>query len=83
MSNLLIWSTFDFLSSIKFAIKKKVDSTLVSCDAWFLVFLAVVLSLAFAVEAGLAVWCVVYKGKHFTGAWNWSLSGVSINVECK
>jgi hypothetical protein len=83
MGDLLLWSTFDFLSSTKTAVKKKVDSALVNCDAWFLVLLAVILSLAFAIEAGIAIWCVVYKGKHFTGAWNWSQWGVTLDVQCK
>lgn len=59
------------------------DDQLVNYDgAWFVVLLAVLLTLAFTVLGALAVWCVTVKGKRFTGNWNWEKWGVSINVEC-
>ncbi|GAA2136035.1 response regulator transcription factor [Glycomyces algeriensis] len=62
--------------------KEKLDSALVRYDAWYVVFLAVILALGVTILAGLSIWCVVYKGKRFTGSWNWSWTGVSINVQC-
>lgn len=62
--------------------KEKIDSALVRYDAWYVVMLAVILALGVTILAGLSIWCVVYKGKQFSGNWNWSWSGVSINVEC-
>lgn len=58
------------------------DRKLVRCDAWFLVLLAVLMTLAFVLASAMAVWCVVYKGKKFTGDWNWGKKGVSVNVKC-
>ncbi|PNZ49522.1 hypothetical protein CD138_12695 [Staphylococcus intermedius NCTC 11048] len=52
-------------------------------NAWFLVFLAVILALATTIVAGLAIWCVMNQHGKFTGNWNWSLTNVKINVECK
>lgn len=52
-------------------------------NAWFAVLIAVLLVLAFTIYAAMQVWCVMYKGKHFTGNWNWSVKGVQANVECR
>ncbi|WP_025027079.1 hypothetical protein [Caldalkalibacillus mannanilyticus] len=52
-------------------------------DAWYVVLLAVLLTLAFTIYAALTIWCVVYKGGAFTGNWEWSLKGVSVRAECK
>lgn len=64
-------------------IKNKFDNMLVECNAWYVVLLAVLLCLAFTIVSGLVIWCVVYKGKSFTGDWKWELSGVSVKAECK
>lgn len=63
-------------------LKSKVKEMIVSCDAWFLVLMAVLLGLAFTIYAGMAVWCVVYKGKKFTGNWKWGKWYVNMYVEC-
>lgn len=63
-------------------IKAKVDDALVEYDGWFPVLLAVLLSLAFLMYAAMTIWCVVYKGKRFTGNWKWDLFGTSTFVEC-
>lgn len=65
------------------AVKERFDDAIVECNAWFLVLLAVLLCLAFTIYAGLQIWCVVYKGKTFTGDWHWSKSGVSVKAQCK
>ena len=71
------------LHSMKQKCNVALDKALMKYDAWFLVLTAVIMCLALVVTTGLAVWCLVYKGKKFTGAWNWTNSGVSVNVECK
>ena len=58
------------------------DEKLVKFDGWFLVLVAILMSLAFTIVAGMAIWCVVYKGKRFSGRWSWSVNGVSIWMEC-
>ena len=68
--------------SIVDAAKKKMDAALVRYDAWFVVLLAVLLVLATAIFAGLVIWCVVYKGKRFSGNWNWHTWGVSVDAQC-
>lgn len=70
-----IYSIFD-------NIKNKFDDAIVRCDAWFIVLLAVLLAIAFTLFAAIATWCVVYKGKHFTGNWEWHKWGVSLDVQC-
>jgi hypothetical protein len=69
-------------ASLAYRAKKRIDAAIMRYDAWFLVFLAVLLALAAAMLAAMAIWCVVYKGKRFTGNWNWSWWGVSVNIEC-
>ena len=66
-----------------FALKERVDNFIVECNAWFLVLLAVLMTLAFTIYAGLTIWCVVYKGKKFTGKWTWNQNGVSVKAECR
>ncbi len=55
---------------------------LVRYDAWFLVFTAVVIGLGATILAGMAVWCVVKKGKHFTGNWSFKNFGLKVNIQC-
>lgn len=62
--------------------RKKIDASIVRYDAWFLVLLAVLLVLAYVIATALAVWCVVYQRKKFTGQWRWSIWGVSVWTEC-
>lgn len=54
-----------------------------SFDGWFVIMLAVLMCIAFAIVSALAVWCVTYKGSKFTGNWNWKESGVSVIAECE
>ena len=63
--------------------KESAKNVIVECDAWFLVFLAVLLALAFTIYAGLQIWCIVYKGKAFTGNWKCTTKGVSVKAECR
>lgn len=65
------------------AVKEGIRNAIVEYNAWFLILLAVLLSIAFTVYAGLQIWCVVYKGKTFTGKWNWSKNGIEVRAECK
>lgn len=54
----------------------------VQYNGWFVVLLAVLLTLAFTIVSALAIWCVVYKGGSFTGDWGWQKWGVSVKAEC-
>ncbi|MFV0498987.1 MAG: hypothetical protein ACK5NF_03020 [Bacilli bacterium] len=69
--------------NIERKVRDKFDDAIIKYDAWFLVFLAVLMALAFSIAAALTIWCVVYKGKKFTYRWKWSLRGVSVKAECK
>lgn len=61
----------------------KFDDFIVRYDAWFLVLLAVLLVIAFSIFAALAVWCVMYKGKRFSGRWEWGSWYTSVYTECR
>jgi len=61
----------------------KFDSLLVRYDAWFLVLMAVLLAISVVVATALAVWCVTYQGKRFTGRWQWGKWYVSVWAECR
>ncbi|AQX16782.1 hypothetical protein BCR15_09030 [Tessaracoccus lapidicaptus] len=63
-------------------IKTKFDTAVVRYDAWFLVFVAVILALAAALLAGMAIWCVVNQKGRFTGNWYWK-SGWQVALECR
>ncbi|MGW3508221.1 hypothetical protein [Streptomyces sp. NPDC000994] len=65
------------------SVKTKIDRGLVRYDAWFLVFIAVILALGAALLAGMAVWCVVKQGKTFTGRWQYKDFGLKVYFECK
>ena len=71
------------ITSIAMRAKESVKDAIIECNAWFLVLLAVLMVLAFTIYAGLQIWCIVYKGKTFTGNWKWSTHGVSVKAECK
>jgi len=62
--------------------KLRVDNALVRYDAWFLVFVAVILGLGAILLAGMAVWCVVKQNKTFTGRWSFRNYGLSVYFEC-
>ncbi|WP_207694188.1 hypothetical protein DOK67_0001863 [Enterococcus sp. DIV0212c] len=81
MNNVVMQSASVVLS-LKENVVRKLDEKIVQYDAWFLVFVAVLLSLAFAIGTALAIWCLLYQGKKFTGNWGWAETGFSINVEC-
>ncbi len=55
------------ITSIAIRAKESVKDAIIECNAWFLVLLAVLMVLAFTIYAGLQIWCIVYKGKTFTG----------------
>ncbi len=62
--------------------KSKFDNMILKYDGWFLVFLAVLLAIAFTISAALVIWCLTYHNKRFTFNWEWNLKGVSISAEC-
>jgi hypothetical protein len=62
--------------------KRKIDNALVRYDAWFLVFVAVILALGAALLAGMAIWCVVKQHKTFTGSWSFKDFGLKVHFEC-
>ncbi|GAA2633748.1 hypothetical protein [Streptomyces vastus] len=64
------------------SVKAKVDKGLVRYDAWFLIFTAVILALGATIFAGLVVWCVVKKGKRFSGNWSFKNFGLKVSAEC-
>lgn len=72
----------DVRSRVTGAIKSKIDNALVRYDGWFLVLIAVILALGATLLAGMAVWCVVYKGKTFTGRWEYRNFGLRVYFEC-
>jgi hypothetical protein len=51
-------------------------------QAWFLVFVAVLLGLGATVVLGAAVWCIANGKGSFTGAVQWE-SGLKVQIECK
>lgn len=63
------------------ALKNRLDNSLVRYDAWFIVFVAVLLALGATLLAGMAVWCVVKRHGRFTGSWQWE-SGIKVSMEC-
>jgi hypothetical protein len=64
------------------SIKRKIDKGLVRFDAWFLVFVAVILALGATLLAGLAVWCLVKQNKTFSGSWQFKNWGLKVYFEC-
>ncbi len=65
------------------AVKRRFDNALVRFDAWFLVFVAVILALGAALLAGMAIWCVVKQHKTFTGRWSFRNFGLKVYFECR
>lgn len=51
-------------------------------QAWFLVFVAVLLALGATVVLGAAVWCVANGNGAFTGSVKW-VSGLQVSIECR
>jgi len=62
--------------------KQKLDNALVRYDAWFLVFIAVILAIGVALLAGMAIWCVVKQHKTFTGSWQYKDFGLKVYFQC-
>ncbi|RJF40782.1 hypothetical protein D4740_10915 [Actinomyces sp. 2119] len=58
------------------------DQAIVRHDAWFLVFVAVILALGATLITGMAIWCVVNQHGAFTGRWAWK-SGLQVYFECR
>ena len=58
--------------------RTKFDNALVRYDAWFLVFVAVILALGAVLITGMAIWCVVKQGKRFTGRGSFRNCGLSV-----
>lgn len=65
------------------AVKAKFDDAIVRFDAWFLIFVAVILALGATIAAGLAIWCVVKQRKSFTGRWSLRNFGLNVYFECR
>jgi hypothetical protein len=70
-------------SSTMATARTKIDEMIVRYDGWFLVVLAVLMVLAFALLAAMAVWCMTQGRGRFTGNWSWSQWGVSVFIECR
>lgn len=63
--------------------RTRFDDAVVRLDAWFLVFVAVILALGATIAAGLAIWCVVYQRKTFSGRWAFRNFGLKVYFECR
>lgn len=63
-------------------IRTKLDDAIVRYDAWFLIFVAVVLGLGATLLAGMAIWCVVKQHKTFTGRWSFRNFGLKVYFQC-
>ena len=64
------------------SVKAKIDKGLIRYDAWFLVFVAVILALGATLIIGMSIWCVVKQGKKFTGNWQFKDWGLKVYFEC-
>jgi len=73
---------YELSSRSLLAAKAQFNRALVRYDAWFLVFVAVILALGATLLIGMAIWCVIYKGKRFTGRWSFRNFGLSVYFEC-
>lgn len=69
-------------SRILDASKRRFDDALVRYDAWYLIFVAVILALGATIYAGLLIWCVVYKDRRFTGSWSFRNFGLQVSAQC-
>lgn len=63
-------------------IRTKLDDAIVRYDAWFLIFVAVILGLGATLLAGMAIWCVVKQHKTFTGRWSFKNFGLKVYFQC-
>jgi hypothetical protein len=77
-----IASTAAMYPRVAGAIRSRFDNALVRYDAWFLVFVAVILALGATLLAGMAIWCVVEQNKTFTGSWQFKDMGLNVHFEC-
>lgn len=74
---------FEKQNSVLDATKNRFDNAVVRFDAWFLVFVAVLLALGFVLVAGAAIWCITKAGgRRFTGGMRWR-NGFSLWIECR
>lgn len=79
----VIESTRALSSRAAESVKTKIDDGLVRFDAWFLVFVAVIISLGATLLAGMAIYCMVKQGgKSFTGRWEFKNWGLKVSLEC-
>ena len=74
--------TYESSARAMTAARAKFDDALVRYDAWFLVFVGVILALGAVLITGMAIWCVVKQGKRFTGRWSFRNFGLSVYFEC-
>ncbi|MGX2995802.1 hypothetical protein JNUCC64_16190 [Streptomyces sp. JNUCC 64] len=70
-------------SRVAESIHTRIDKGLVRFDAWFLVFVAVILALGATLLIGMAIYCVTKQGgKSFSGAWSFKNFGLKVRFEC-
>lgn len=68
---------------MKRRIQDALDTAVLRFDAWWLVFLAVLIAFGVAFLAAMALWCFFGAGgRRFSGNWEWSKKGVSVWIEC-
>ena len=66
-----------------FYVSDRVDEIRLRYGGWFLVLLAVLLTLATVLFAAMASYCFFYQHGAFTGHWYWVNWGIEVAVECR
>lgn len=61
-------------------LRNKLDQTTTKFQCVCSVLLIVIIALAVTIIAGIIIWCIVTKGKLFTGLWFWGLWRLSVWV---
>ena len=73
----------DFSGCLPFYGSDRVDEIRLRYGGWFLVLLAVLLTLATVLFAAMASYCFFYQHGAFTGHWYWVNWGIEVAVECR
>lgn len=82
LNDTLSHQAYDLQMQALTKIRTKLDDTIVRYDAWYLVFVAVILGLGATVIVGMAIWCVVRQNKTFTGRWSFKNFGLKVYFQC-
>lgn len=80
---LVLDQLIDFSGCLPFYVSDRVDEIRLRYGGWFLVLLAVLLTLATVLFAAMASYCFFYQHGAFTGHWYWVNWGIEVAVECR